>query len=753
MKPRSDIPALRWKKRSDWLDVTSDVQPAAVGDGEADDTAALQAALDTMRSGSTVYFPPGAYRITETLVLRQPGPEGEEAKRITGGALIGCGRLTRIVWDGAADETAAMLWIKTGVAHLGRYVGIAWDGRGRAGIGIDHRSDYFETGIVHRHQAFRGFTDSGIRIGKGKYQSAEILFQNCLFEHCDRGIAYLNFNDYNNTIDGCEFRDCGTGVWDMHGNGYVRNCHFARSKRSDLMIQSEHGGSIRRCTSLGSQAFLIYAAKVAPLTIQQCHVAGWKERGGAILFHRHRLSPVLVMDSTFSDPPGGTPPIAGRRGPLIFSNNRVKGAVKLYRGDRAGIVEIPPGDISVHELPPDRGFLKSAVDVPRTIFDARRDFGAVGDGRTDDTRAIRATIQAARTHGRGALAYLPSGQYVVSETLSLSGSEYRVGGSGSGTRIVWKGSQRASVFHVRDADHLQLEHLRFAGAERHADVLQSGSPAPSRVTYEGLWVHGIYEKALDGMGLKLVGLGEEAVVLIHNMTGNLHLRDCGAARILATTSYYGNLIVEGRDQRRGGLIGLLTRFSGEKPCTLCVRDNQTLVISDAYAENAEQFARFSGQPGDPPGGVVIQGAKLHCDRHPKSDLPIEIDNYAGLIMIGHMDFRSSPEPSLISVRGTRPLDLLLVAAGWYGTTPAIERQPAADDRSAGPEVTASALGSHVAAWRQRSEQARSEQARAERFEAVFDPVDEQTLQRAAHGLDGLRRLGQMDLELNHPQAE
>ena len=41
-----DIPSLAWQERSDWINVQTDVTPAAVGDGQADDTAAIQAALD-----------------------------------------------------------------------------------------------------------------------------------------------------------------------------------------------------------------------------------------------------------------------------------------------------------------------------------------------------------------------------------------------------------------------------------------------------------------------------------------------------------------------------------------------------------------------------------------------------------------------------------------------------------------------------------------------------------------------------------
>jgi hypothetical protein len=72
------LPELNGEQRSDWLNVRSaaqmaDIGPAVVGDGVADDTVALQAALNEIHGKqggspfSTVYLPPGTCRITREL--------------------------------------------------------------------------------------------------------------------------------------------------------------------------------------------------------------------------------------------------------------------------------------------------------------------------------------------------------------------------------------------------------------------------------------------------------------------------------------------------------------------------------------------------------------------------------------------------------------------------------------------------------------------------------------------------------------
>src|SRR5262245_60266146 len=57
------------------------VNYGAVGDGSADDTAEVQAAIDDAKTnGGTVFFPPGTYKITSTLSC----DSNTKAFRITG---------------------------------------------------------------------------------------------------------------------------------------------------------------------------------------------------------------------------------------------------------------------------------------------------------------------------------------------------------------------------------------------------------------------------------------------------------------------------------------------------------------------------------------------------------------------------------------------------------------------------------------------------------------------------------------------
>ena len=328
-----DIPRLDWQPRSDWINVKTDVTPPALGDGRADDTAPLQAALDRSVKGKTTYLPPGTYRITQTLVFH--GPQ-------TGAAIIGHGRDTRLVWDGPAG---GRMLCSEGVAYC-RYVGLIWDGRGKAAVGFDHAAENrFETEVLHEHEAFRNFTDYGIRVGnRQRVASAEILYHNCLFDHCGTAIGLLTFNDYDNTIDGCEFHNCGTGVVATKSNFYARNSHFENSREADFIVGAEHGCSIRRCTSIGSKRFVVETGTVAPLTVQDCNVANWTDPEAAVQLNG---SPVLIFDCVFTRTSSNRVPVkvVNASQQLLLSNNR-PAPVECF------VTGIPPEKLYV--IPPGR---------------------------------------------------------------------------------------------------------------------------------------------------------------------------------------------------------------------------------------------------------------------------------------------------------------------------------------------------------------------------------------------------------------
>lgn len=734
------IPVLHWEKRSDWINVKTDVSPGAVGDGNADDTDALQKGLDrvaaaaheggpAVKDGSTLYLPAGTYRITRTLSLTGP---------MLGALIVGCGHATHLVWDGAAGGN--MLHIN-GVAYSS-FVGMELDGRGKAAVGFYYNSDKrFQTEVTHRHLAFRGFTSAGILNDPVRvFALAETTFENCLFEDCRRGVAFPQFNDYDYTFDGCEFRRCGTGIECVHGNFYVRDCHFEDSAAADISDASEHGSSVRRCTSTGSNTFLSRNTSVAPITVQDCRVDRWKNPAGAILLSR---PPAMVFDCVFTHPPrnahgAAAAPIHassdGQR--VLIASNRVEGAGALFGEDtHPAVNSIPVPPRSDSGQPSSRGFLQEVVRIPRRVFDARRDTGAKGDGAADDTAAVQKTIDAAAAASGDAIAYLPRGTYLIYHPLRISGRDFFVGGSGWSTRLIWKGAPGGVMMQVHDTRRVTLADIGVGSEDSAAsngmDIHQAGSRNGSSMTYDGVYVFGMYQKQPFRKGLWFTGLGSRDVVIMQHVQGNLHFVNCAPAVILANCSYEGSVVVEGKTRSSTGLLGFQTRLATAVTHVLYLRDSQSIVMSDFYVEQSDSGYRFEGAAGDPAGRATIQGAKMEFTvpaGDPAHNTAFDIHNYHGQIFFGPDQFYTEPKVMRIRQEGENPVSLFLLGCSWYGSKPDVQMGPAAKLFPIGNE----AYGTPAAEY------------------AAEDIMSAGTLRAAGSALGDLRRLGDADVRLNPP---
>jgi hypothetical protein len=729
-----ETPALNWEPRSDWVDVK---KHGARGDGQADDTAAIQKVFDGVKAAASVYFPPGTYRVTRTVKLKGP---------LTGVLVVGHGRDTVLTWDG---PEGGQLLLVDGLA-MSRYVGLTFDGRGKAAVGLNHFSTLrFETEVVHRHLAFRNFTGAGFKAEKDDaYALAENTFENCLFEGCGHGTLSTSFNDYNWTYDGCEFRRCGTGIECHHGNFYARNCHFEDSRTVDVSARPEHGCSLRRCTSLRSNRFLDFDNSVSPLTVQDCHVAGWRGKDGAIRLHG---APVLLFDCRFAEPPDAQPPVRVltpvQR--LFLSNNAAPKGAELVAGKTDHLYPVPAGGRrgSVHSAA--QSFLASEVRVPGKVFDARRDFGARGDLQGDDTAAVQRCIDAARQHGRGALAYLPRGQYLIKETLRITGADYFVGGSGPSTRLVWGGAKGGTTVAVHQPDRVTLEHMAIGNSEGVAteqgiDVLQTGGDGPTHMTYDGLFVFGMYQRQPLVKGLHLKGLGPREVVVLNAVEGNLRLIDAARATVLVRTSYEGAVTVEGKGPRREGFLGFMTRLSTNTTWGVTVRDNQNIVVSDLYVESADNGILLEGTPELPPGRATLTCSDFDLNlslpkgkaRPPGTGTALEVRDYAGEVFVGLCQFYQEPRETLLKVNAGDRTALHLFCCLFYGTTLAVRGAGAGAVHALGNQGVGHVTAEGVATYLDTRDAGAGEAVKA-----------------LSRPLDDLRRLGDLDLSLNHPSAK
>jgi len=772
------LPVLDWEQCSDWISVKNH---GALGDGKADDTAAIQRTLDEARSGVTLYFPSGDYRITRTLQLPNKNPKtakpykllvqrGADPDELVPQAMslsiIGHGRASRLVWDG---HSGYPLMQTEGMTHS-RIVGLNFVGSHRASIGLYWCSLYtFGTNNRFRHCGFQDFLAGGFLLEWHEptraLANAETSFENCLFVNCGTGASFQQFNDYNYTFVGCEFRRCRTGILSRHGNFYARNCHFEGSAIADIQSYCEHGSTVRRCTSLNSNRFIEHSNVVSPLVVEGCTVRKWRDPNGAVQVNG---APVMLFDNTFVNHAIPQPLAKGairfyneankvlilsenrivKLGELVAQAERVSELPNMAVADTAlpltaeawperehsgRVFTIPAGQRQGLRMPADTHFLKSTVAVPGKVFDAKRDFGARGDRKTDDSAAIQQAIDAAKNHGKGAIAYLPAGTYLVEKTLTLSGGDYFFGGAGIlSTRLEWRGASDKPTIEVVKPQRLTLCDFGVARSDAKApDILQEAADGESFVIYDGVSVTGrprMSEPPFAG-GLCCRNLGPQETILAPFLKGSLRFFDCAQATILIPISYYGSVIIEGNSPKRDGFFGMQTRFNSGK-WDFLVKDNHSLIISDYYTESAVNGLILRGEDGAPPGRVTLQGAKIAC-----TETWFDIENYQGHVFFGPQQFCHRSRATF-RLRGDRAAELFLIGNTFY--------RPPVDRDKSGPSWIY-----HLGSWPIGTEK-EGERLSPEAVRQMFaDNVPADRMATIAAMLDDLRRLGAVDLKLNH----
>ena len=254
---------------------------------------------------------------------------------------------------------------------------------------------------------------------------------------------------------------------------------------------------------------------IAPLTVQDCHIAAWTDPEGAVHLNG---SPVLMFDCSFTRPPSDRAPVrlVNTVQKLMVSNNRPAAVESLVQTTPAAkVYVIPPGRLGGVIASAEQRFLHDSATVPGKVFDAVRDFGAKADGKSDDTAAIQAAIDAAKRAGRRAIAYLPTGRYVVSKTLSVTGRDYTVGGSGFRCGLVWRGvagRPLIEVFGIQDVTvaNLAVGHHDF-GQMTHGDDIRVTSMfgKPCRLTLDEVSGFGMYQGRRQARHpLRPVGAGQ-----------------------------------------------------------------------------------------------------------------------------------------------------------------------------------------------------------------------------------------------------
>jgi parallel beta-helix repeat protein len=155
-----------------------------------------------------------------------------------------------------------------------------------------------------------------------------------------------------------------------------------------------------------------------------------------------------------------------------------------------------------------------------------KDFGAVGDGVTDDTAAIQGAIDAINTVGGGAV-YFPTGEYKITSTITIY-SNMKLYGNGKASLLKWGDTTAGDIFSRNSStiENVTITGLGFDGSINYPATSNVGvntfTEYNSAISFTGttvtnLIVQNCYFNQLSNSSIDINGISSSNIVIDANI--------------------------------------------------------------------------------------------------------------------------------------------------------------------------------------------------------------------------------------------
>jgi hypothetical protein len=677
----------------------------AVGDGVADDTAALKAGLASLpehgkgKAGDAyvLYLPAGTYRITEPLVwdnrlgvallgedparttIRYDGPDGQPILTCHG---VSYSKFGRITWDGQGKASAA-------IAHLWNPV----TRRGPAVTYMEHADQVF----MHVAKGIIGGTAVPVIKADGSLShynhgmDAEFLVKRCKFIRCSvAGLSIESFNALDWWVWDSEFVNCAVGATnaagDTYGGGHFhlyRNV-FRGSTIADVRTGHTNYFGIRFNTSIGSRRFLETTRPAGFNTpgLEHPTIRDWgKWPDDALHGSMHALQGNRILN-----PVDSTPIWINQQGPLMLFDNIIvvdpasgvpvvqvapptDGALgfsignAFYGADRVVVngeltdldnrtLEFARADLAVPALP------AFAPRVERRMFQLAA--GAKGE-------AIQQAIdEAATLAGQKPVIHLPAGRYPVAQTLKIPAhADLQFVGDGVETILVWEGEDEGTMLHIAGPSRATLRDFRIVGIwNSKRQKLGRGIVADHLDQPGGLiLLDQVNANGCRRLGLLFDGLAQTRVEAVGSGGGG---------------NQGPGLTVNGAGDQTAAWVGFFGGAGSNNQLTHVVKNQGRLMVWDTWYETSVSksdsepryihltdrgyLTFFNGHIATLPGGDA------------RKDLcAIDLDGFVGQVTLIGMQMNTN-NPQLRVAGAGNDLNVLVLGADFAKTEPWLDHQ-------------------------------------------------------------------------------
>jgi hypothetical protein len=476
----------------------------AAGDGKADDTPALQHALDEVtlhKDFCVLYIPAGTYRLTTTVkTVRKHHADCQ------GIAIVGDSPETTVLrWDGPPDGTVFQY-----DAWYSKISRLAIDGARQARVALSYGpafSTYNETSDLILRDAAIGILFGG---GETKGQAENEVLR-CRFLRCtEAGVATANFNSMDIWVWYSRFEDCGHALFNRAGNFHAWQNLFLRSRIADIGSKNLMVFSFVNNTSIGSGRFLDFEGGHtwgSPMTISGNRILDPLDDFPLRLGNG---GPYLVMDNIFKLPTGSPRQAAKMTwGDQTFVGNTytITNAVK-ENGRFRRLAEKLAAPDAIDTNPP--------VMPPTPPRQGRR---VIEVSAGADAAAIQKALnEAAALRGQRPVVHLPMGIYKVTKTLVIppESDVQLVGDSAgeAGTRLNWAGPAGGLMLKLEGPAVATLRDLNLQAPGASAVLVENADQPGGKIFADQLNVSGPSGKPVASTSaLRVNGLAETDVQL------------------------------------------------------------------------------------------------------------------------------------------------------------------------------------------------------------------------------------------------